>query len=503
MFKSGKWLVFFGILLVIGGAVIVTLNLKKNLPSPFDIASAGNDSSLPIIAPAMQSGTNQAEVATPAGAPTIDTGADYSLLNPSSNNWSPGTTPAVPTAENVGNSINSTPTVTPRPVGLVPDRLAIPAIDLDAPIIPVSYKEIKAGKQIYYQWLAPDQNAVGWQDSSALLGLPGNTVLDGHHNEYGMVFKDLVKLNLGDYITIYSGSQDFHYQVVAKMLLPERFTSLSNRLENARWIENSTDERITLITCWPADSNTHRVVIVAFPVTARTPAPTSTPVAQPQTATICKDDATITVDLSDLSQYPGYTEGPCKSYSDGLKIKVSVDEASYTYVGDALHFNYLVTNSGSVALTDVRVTDNRTTVACPRDSLQPLGSMTCTATYRVSNADLSHENITGISHASGSFETMPVTSGSVSTVVLRFLKLTLNAKCASPSQKNNAWQVTNNNPYPVGFEYAIDGGVAGVGFVSANSIARFETPVGSGTGVLSLYVGGYLQVNANVLKGCY
>jgi sortase (surface protein transpeptidase) len=31
-------------------------------------------------------------------------------------------------------------------------------------------------------------------------------------------------------------------------------------------IKLSTDERITLITCWPVDSNPHRVVIVAFPI---------------------------------------------------------------------------------------------------------------------------------------------------------------------------------------------------------------------------------------------
>ena len=110
-----------------------------------------------------------------------------------------------------------------------------------------------------------------------MLGLPGNTVLNGHHNAYGKVFKDLVTLEIGDAINIFSGSQEFHYLVVAKMLLPERFAPLSKRLENARWIEPSTDERITLITCWPADSNTHRVVIVAIPVDS----PDTTPATEP------------------------------------------------------------------------------------------------------------------------------------------------------------------------------------------------------------------------------
>lgn len=37
------------------------------------------------------------------------------------------------------------------------------------------------------------------------------------------------------------------------------------RMDNARWILPSTDERLTLVTCWPAKSNTHRLIIVASP----------------------------------------------------------------------------------------------------------------------------------------------------------------------------------------------------------------------------------------------
>jgi sortase A len=91
-------------------------------------------------------------------------------------------------------------------------------------------------------------------------------VLNGHHNAYGRVFKDLVKLKVGDNISIYSGSREFRYQVVANILLPERFESLTTRMENARWIEPTSDERVTLVTCWPEDSNAFRVIIVAIPI---------------------------------------------------------------------------------------------------------------------------------------------------------------------------------------------------------------------------------------------
>jgi len=148
---------------------------------------------------------------------------------------------------------------------LIPDRLVITSIELDAPVMPTKIKKIDYQGQTYYQWLAPNKPAVGWHDSSAYLGQPGNTVLNGHHNVYGEIFKDLVKLHEGDLIEVYSGNHVFRYRVALSLLLPERFKSLSVRLENARWLLPTEDERITLITCWPADSNTHRVVIVALP----------------------------------------------------------------------------------------------------------------------------------------------------------------------------------------------------------------------------------------------
>jgi LPXTG-site transpeptidase (sortase) family protein len=228
--KKGNWLVLLGVVIILLGAVNFLFYYVKNAPSPFDVADPGTQSSdfLPIIAPV-----------TGAGMPS-------------------GT---APTLEAI--SQDTAPVV--QVTGLFPDRLVIPSIYLDAPIVPVHYKEIDSGGDIYHQWRVPAEFAVGWQDESALLGLPGNTVLNGHHNAYGMVFKNLIKLNIGDVIIVYSNGVEFRYVVAAKMLLPERGQTLATRLENARWIQPSLDERLTLVTCWPAESNTHRVIIVAFP----------------------------------------------------------------------------------------------------------------------------------------------------------------------------------------------------------------------------------------------
>ena len=157
------------------------------------------------------------------------------------------------------------PTPTPTVVPVVPERIVIPTINLDAPIVPAIMKRLLLDETVYQQWIAPHEFAVGWHTTTALLGQVGNTVLNGHHNVDGMVFKDLHLLKAGDSIELYGGQSKFTYMVVNVMILPEKGQEFKIRLENARWLLPSTDERITLITCWPATSNTHRLVVVARP----------------------------------------------------------------------------------------------------------------------------------------------------------------------------------------------------------------------------------------------
>jgi sortase A len=117
----------------------------------------------------------------------------------------------------------------------------------------------------FQQWKSPTAGG-GWHESSALLGQPGNTVMNGHHNIYGKVFARLVDLEPGDLITVYGAQQAYVYEVANKMLLREKYQDLDVRMDNARWILPSEDERLTLITCWPPETNTHRLIIVARPL---------------------------------------------------------------------------------------------------------------------------------------------------------------------------------------------------------------------------------------------
>lgn len=156
-------------------------------------------------------------------------------------------------------------TETPAPIW-IPSRIVIPAIQLDAPIISATLRTIAYQGKNYPQWQVPNFFAVGWAFTSASLGSNDNTVLFGHHNTEGEVFAHLVDLQVNDLIVIYAGSKEFTYVVSLKMILPERNQPVDVRLQNASWILPSTDERLTLLTCWPYASNTHRLIIIAVPI---------------------------------------------------------------------------------------------------------------------------------------------------------------------------------------------------------------------------------------------
>ena len=154
----------------------------------------------------------------------------------------------------------------PTPVAPeIPVRLIIPAIKLSAPILAAEAEVQTINRESYQVWRAPDEYAIGWHGTSAPLGVAGNTVLSGHHNVHGEVFKSLVDLNPGDLVIVQSEKHYFRYVIVNRMILPEKYAPLEERLENARWILPSEDERLTLITCWPYESNTHRLILVARP----------------------------------------------------------------------------------------------------------------------------------------------------------------------------------------------------------------------------------------------
>lgn len=146
-----------------------------------------------------------------------------------------------------------------------PDRLVIPKIELDSAIVPIGWVAVEQEGIRTRVWEVAD-DVVGWHNTSSHPGQVGNVVLNGHHNIKGEVFRYLVDLEPGDQVHVYAQGKRYRFAVTEKHILKEKGEPLDVRRANARWIEPTDDERLTIITCWPYTNNTHRLVVVAKPV---------------------------------------------------------------------------------------------------------------------------------------------------------------------------------------------------------------------------------------------
>jgi sortase A len=145
----------------------------------------------------------------------------------------------------------------------LPERLELPAIKVDTDVIPVGWRQITASDgSVKSVWEVADY-AAGWHKNSALPGAGGNVVLSGHNNINGAVFRKLYKLEPGDVAYLWAGGQRYAYRVDEVMIVPEANAPIEQRRENAKWIQQFDDDRLTLVSCWPENNNTHRVIVVA------------------------------------------------------------------------------------------------------------------------------------------------------------------------------------------------------------------------------------------------
>jgi sortase A len=176
----------------------------------------------------------------------------------------PTATAVISTSTPDSPSAAPTPASTPAP----PTRIVIPEIGVDAPVVAVSLQTVEMDGQTQAVWDVPATYAGGWHDTSAPLGMVGNTVLSGHNMANGEVFRDLYTLEIGDTVTVYSDDTPYTYAVSEILLLPEAGQPLEVRLDNARYILPTADERLTLVTCHPYGSLRYRLIVIAFPMQA-------------------------------------------------------------------------------------------------------------------------------------------------------------------------------------------------------------------------------------------
>jgi len=143
-----------------------------------------------------------------------------------------------------------------------PVRLVIPSIQLDAPVVAIGWHQVADSGQS--AWDDPG-SAAGWLKNSAFPGRGSNVVLAGHHNIRGKVFRHLIDLQISDPIYLVGPESTYCYRVTERFIVPEKYASAEQKEQNALWIAPTIDERLTLITCWPYRSNSHRLIVVAKP----------------------------------------------------------------------------------------------------------------------------------------------------------------------------------------------------------------------------------------------
>lgn len=234
------------------GLALILLGVVLAVPSlaPFVMSRVGPSaaSERPPIPP----------TAEPTPAPGVTSTPHF--LMPAFGESSQETPGAIPTPA------SRPPTPTPAPTGHPPTRIVIPAIDLDAPVKLIGWDLVESNGTTQAIWQVPAERAAGWHQGSAPLGVPGNTVLNGHNAGNGEVFRDLYVLEPGERLTVYSDEDIFEYEIEEKLFLPEAGEPLEVRISNAQYIQPTADERVTLVTCHPYNSLRYRLVIIARPL---------------------------------------------------------------------------------------------------------------------------------------------------------------------------------------------------------------------------------------------
>ncbi|SDJ09592.1 conserved repeat domain-containing protein [Frankineae bacterium MT45] len=123
--------------------------------------------------------------------------------------------------------------------------------------------------------------------------------------------------------------------------------------------------------------------------------------------------------------------------------------ATVTAIGQQISFTFVVTNTGNVTLSSVGITDTLTAPAspavvvnCPPGSVAPGASVTCTATYTATQADVDNGSVSNTATAqtvtpSGVTQSTPPSTASVPVAVTSALTI---SKAASPSTISSAGQ---------------------------------------------------------------
>jgi sortase A len=157
--------------------------------------------------------------------------------------------------------LSPTPTrapVTATVAVTLPVRIVIPKINVNSRIVEVA--PLADGSWGTAAW------AVAYHKGTGKIGEADNLVLSGHNNFQGEVFRRLSELKAGDTIKLHTADREFRYVVTETAIIPWVGASAQDRRRHIQYLLPTTEPTLTLVSCWPYWVYTHRVYVVAKPV---------------------------------------------------------------------------------------------------------------------------------------------------------------------------------------------------------------------------------------------
>ena len=267
------------IILAVGGWFVSQQARGQQLRAQLQQMPTATQTSLPVSATLAPTATPQPSATHTVPAPTATPTVEQSPT--------PRPTDAVPTPTA---SPSPAPTIRPRPIvptptasPEVPVRLVIPDLKIDSKVVEMGWEVVNTAAGPQSDWVIP-KNAAGHHLNSATLDQPGNLVISGHNNIDGKVFEaismawdDATRARVDDFtdrsdilkgrkIQLYTAAgKPVDYTVTDFFRLRDSGVSQAQRMQNARFLEPTDGSQLTVVTCWPPWSNTHRLVVIAKP----------------------------------------------------------------------------------------------------------------------------------------------------------------------------------------------------------------------------------------------
>ena len=175
---------------------------------------------------------------------------------------------APPPATSLSGPGSAAPTTVPLPQDII-TRIQLPTIKVDKKVQEVGWRLETQGIGTVAVWEVAEYT-VGHHRGTGVPGSKANIVLAGHSGGWKYPFQDLYYINAGDAVVLTYAGQEYRYTISEKIVVDQDGPGVTDeqRRENARYIESTDYEVVTLVTCWPTtgpDKFNQRVVVRAIP----------------------------------------------------------------------------------------------------------------------------------------------------------------------------------------------------------------------------------------------